>query len=463
MRTYVDVAAVRIQRWLGRSRTLAGRRHASAALAEATSAEVIDKLIADLPDVHRNTEAGDVDGVVNLEVPGPEHAEPAARACLAHLRARLPAVELSAVWGQGDDYLTAYAKAIKPRLRTRQVITDLPAVADFPPLATCDLCRADAAVLVRPQRDNPERTERVCADCRMRDEHPGGRRAGPEKRLREHLGEGKFADTFADLARLPVTCNARTEELSGTGNTQLATVYADGNAIGDLMDKAAQYGTTDKAGLVHQIDQANLDAVCEAVLDFVDTDRSPFLPLTPHIMAGDDLLVSLPAAAGWPFVTRYLRLYTAKLTALGADLHLKVPPSVSAGIVISHATDPFAETVTHAEHLLRTAKRAVRGSAASIAWLDLTADGPHPPPNRPVLTLDTLTGVLDQPLRRLAALPASQRSTLAGLAIASDRDARLTEQIRRLDLTEVTPFLNPDPALGGLGLTDALRLVRWYA
>lgn len=104
---YVDIAAVRIQRYLSRTPSLRGRRAASAALAEATSWERIEKSVAGRAE--RNTEAGKADGVVNLQLTAHDPArrealvDEVSTAVLRRLRRELPGAEFQAVWGSATD------------------------------------------------------------------------------------------------------------------------------------------------------------------------------------------------------------------------------------------------------------------------------------------------------------------------------------------------------------------------
>jgi hypothetical protein len=471
-RHFLDVSAVRIQSWLARSTTLAGRRGASAALAAATSTEAVSGILRPHAGAKINEDAGQVDGVIHVELDEPGLWQPVARSCLAHLRQRLPAVELTAVAGSGENYLAAYATEIKPNLRAQRVWRDVPALADFPPVMTCSRCRAGAAMQYgRPDPgEAPAASQpRICADCAIREDQAVARHAagGPEAKLTEALPvdpeEPMFARTFTELARVPLSIDDQRPARVASGTTHLATVYADGNAVGALMDfLATRPGAGQHRHLAATITNANLASLAAATFDLWASDSTWELPVTPHVAAGDDLLVSLPAAAGWEFAIRYAEEYSAALA--GAAPPGAPCPSVSAALVFAHATHPFAEVAVLAADVLKTAKRAVRGAEASLAWLDLTVDGRTLPPGRPVIPVRALTagGRLDSRLRELAALEASQLARLEALAAKQTADA-LARHVERLGLqAEVAPFLKPAGNAAGLGLADALTLARWY-
>ena len=94
-------------------------------------------------------------------------------------------------------------------------------------------------------------------------------------------------------------------------------------------------------------------------------------------------------------------------------------PSLSAGLVFHHASAPFADVVLKAGEQLRAAKRATRGEAPSVAFLDLTADGGSAPTSRIPLRIGDLAAEAAT-LRKIATVSRSHRETLLGL----DRLAR---------------------------------------
>jgi hypothetical protein len=153
------------------------------------------------------------------------------------------------------------------------------------------------------------------------------------------------------------------------------------------------------------------------------------------------VVVSVPAGDGWAFTRRLLAAFTERVTAVTASWPAEVQrtlPTVSAGLVFHHRSAPFIEQATQARRMLRDAKAHGRGLAATVAFLDATADGSGPPPGRVPLSAAELDGRADQ-LAAAAALPASTRATLLGLA-------RIAEQ--------------EDPAAGAAERTATIALAR---
>ncbi len=149
---YVDVAAARIQHYLGRTPRLKGQRGASARLSWATDArppnEQRDRHLAEqikALGAEPNPEAGQADGLVSMRLAASADARAAAEAVAGYLRELLPAADLTAVWGTGASYLEAYRDQMKPQ-RDDPPLTHVPALADFPALASCAECRAAPAV-----------------------------------------------------------------------------------------------------------------------------------------------------------------------------------------------------------------------------------------------------------------------------------------------------------------------------
>jgi hypothetical protein len=144
----------------------------------------------------------------------------------------------------------------------------------------------------------------------------------------------------------------------------------------------------------------------------------------PHVLGGDDVLVSVPASVAWPFVRTLLATFgtiamRSLSTANGGPLNPDV--SMSAGIVFHHNTHPFADVVTAAGRSLREAKRHFRGEEASIAFLDLTADGMRAPRNRAPLSLRDLDA-LEAAVSQVRDIPAAARSSILSLVRQGSRE-----------------------------------------
>lgn len=466
---YVDVACVQIQRYLARTPTLRGRRTASAVLAWATRLDPPDSgsgspaLLAAVDGLAvPNDQAGVADGVVHLVACNGVAPEKVAVAVLGHLRTALPGAVFQAVWGVGPSYLEAYEHQIRPRLAAGEVLTDLPAVAEFPPVSPCRFCRSAAAVTRLPadpfaeETDQPRREQDACADCQMRYGLGSSRRRGrtSEERLVAHTGLRR-PDELAELAALG---------LPGSGGNQLATVYADGNAIGDFFTALGNMPGADKTGVSRRLSQVTWDALAAAA-DAISRDGDSVLCAVPHVVGGDDLLVSVPADRGWRFTRVLLQHLDDGLAVLAADYGIDDPPSASAGIVFAAADYPFHLVVAAGEQVLRRAKNAVAGRRASIDFLDITEDG-HTAPAQGPIALSALTrhaADLDLLAAKLPAHARGRQQDLRRHGIDGHLQAQ-ADLVRTGHADLLAPFPGPD-APGGpdvIRAGQALRITRWW-
>lgn len=473
---FVDVAAVRIQTWLARSGArLRFRRGASFCLADLTAADHLKTLLPPGLPVAPNDEAGNLSGVASLRFPSTGLTEDQARAIALeaalsvarHIRSVFPALPLQALWGRGSSYVEAYAG----EMRRRPLLFDLPTlnqegVASRP----CGMCRTARAIhagvsFIKHGDDLVD----LCVDCCSRvksSDGTGQAVAGwlsanasgwlPEaqKRLHQDLsevtGEGSlFPNDFADLAEwIP--------KAEGDAATQLCTIFADGNRIGVLMKAVAEHlkeaGTVDPTAkdkrktIVAGITQATRRSVAAAAKEAADIARRTAgdlggvglnrVPALVHLADGDDVLMTVPAPAGWAAARSLGETFADQLggTVIEAGLPKELQDfSLSMGMVFHHSSHPFADVVVAAEELLSAAKKQVQGAKASIAFLDITADGEtsvgvregNPDQPRRAVTLEELDA-WDATLTAAAGVDASQRSNLVQLLRETTAEARET-------------------------------------
>ena len=399
MTIYLDVGAARIQTWLGRSATLRGRRGASSLLARHTRRDAVEAWLTDQPDlpgVEWNRDAGDVDGIVSLMVTTPatdDELAAAAGRVIAYLRPALPRVELRAAWASADSYVTAYPR-IEHLLADGAGLTAGVQPRTVPLAKSCEDCGIDGVV----HRGYPiamDEERDVCADCHARYTAAGRTTAtaaelvpGPELDLSgwlwdaapEHplmetvVGQADGDDDAAVIRTLfrtipddAATLARCTVGRDGRAGTHTALVFADGNRIGEFIERAIG-ADVDKSHIATWITAANQAAVVAASAAALAADKGlQQLPVAPHLIAGDDLLVSLPATMTWPFVRKYLSAFESRLLEQAErdgvpTAELGLLPSASAGIVFSHHSYPFADTVRLAGTALAAAKRRVRGA-----------------------------------------------------------------------------------------------------
>lgn len=453
MPTYIDIGAVRIQEWLARTPELRLRRGASAALSQVTGKDSIGpKLPAG---VTWNDEAGDVDGIVNLRTASTDQ-ELIGRVVadvIRSLRAELPALDWGAGTAQGGDYYSAYPQL--QRSREAGELSPPPAAgAELTFVRPCTACGLDPA-----SETDPKDGERICRDCAARAKAAGRATGAPRfepaaaRRLRTWLGAAdaaRFPEHFEDLARLD-------------GETHIATVYADGNALGKAFG-AAPSGT-EKSALAQAIIDATREGVVKAVQAIERPADGGTVPVVVHTIGGDDLLVSVPPNRAWLFTRVYLEVFASvmrtRMDAIFGQIKGDRPKPItaSAGVVHAHCKFPIGLQIEAAERAMRAAKFQSGPDTAAVAWLEVTADGHLADPHGP-WPLSVLSGRWEQLAALAEKVPASQRARLLRL-----EDKTFTEQLRRMDLAEVKALGSGWGAAGvdEKRVKEGLRIVRWWS
>lgn len=455
---YVDVAAVRIQSWLGRTADLRTRRGASAALAALTDPDQISDSVG-----QPNPSAGAISGVVSRMLALPESginddAEALAAAARVSVDVakgvwgHLPGVGIQASVGRGKSYLEAYS-GMSARAREQGRLLDVPALPlDFPLAKPCDVCRSSAAVDGCTVKEGKNERS-ACRDCATRADYAGRLRSPREplpvsqqtllNLLQVVTGDStmRLAQDFREVALGNV-------QVEGDARTQIATVFADGNAVGALMKGLATRRSVGKWAAVTLLDRATKAAICDAAnatLATAGEAQDPSLPIIAHIAGGDDVLVTVPASAAWAYV---MELEAAFATRVKERVTLQEPPesgagtlslhdllggapSLSCGVVFHHASHPIADVIEHAEALLKSAKRQWK-SVPAVAFLDLTAHG------QPTSAQAGRSMVQERCLS-LQELMASGPRLAALAGVSASQRATLHQLIRELEQPATTP------------------------
>ncbi|ASO21524.1 hypothetical protein FHR81_003166 [Actinoalloteichus hoggarensis] len=466
MPTYLDIAAVRIQRYLARTPTLRGRRAASAALVEMRS--VAADALVDSASARRNEEAGEIDGVISLTVDPPGKVDEVASVVLRALRSRLPGAEFHAISGTGEDYVTAYAREMRPGIVAGRGRADLPTAAEFPLAAPCRVCGVDPAVDSVDLGDDGVRE--VCADCAERHTRQAlAESRTAERRLARRLNLDAAPRGFEDLAAM------------GARQTRIAVIHADGNRVGRFfLDLAALPADRlpERQTVVRRLSEATFDALAAATMAIRDAGART-LPVIPHVLGGDDVLASVPADRAWRFVRVLLREFGERMNRLVKSLGLAgeiTAPTMTAAVLFARHDESFATIVASAEDALTRGKRAGAGRAAWVCFHDLTTEGRRDE-GRVVSLAALQTGQTH--LDALARAPRSLRENLAA-ALADGGAGAARAHSHRLGVTASLPFLPPappDPAPDGeppadaeptgpddrrVDLDTALRIARWW-
>lgn len=465
MTIYLDITMVRIQEYLDRSTKLWERRQGSHAIVAATNETAICDGLAGL---EPHGEAGDADGKLHLMVTDEAKVPPARLLddVYTRLRLALPQAQFEAWWQQADTYTQAAeaahasrASGVAPSDRAGWTAS-LPAVCELPIAKRCEACATAAAVDSRPDPDGQRRW--LCADCLMRQ---GGRLAPwrsegealPPVREQqliaevdgEHRTKLQLAKEFSELR--PRWEGDVVDDTPAGRAPHHATIHFDGNSLGAFFHAVPDPGI--RSTLSTAVTEAVWAALKRATVRCHDP-RDRNLLVQPHIIGGDDLLVTVWAPRAWSFARQFTLTFNEALAKAHKDHDLgdRVPvPTISGGIVIAPATFPFSQARTLAEGLLDNAKARHSGVSA-FGWIDVTHDGDRVPAGRRPVRVATLDE-LDTALMDLGALPKSTRSSLARAA----RAKRLPAETKRLGHEELAGRFSA----ATLSLPEALILTRW--
>lgn len=470
MKTYLDIGAVRVQSYIGRVKSLAARRGASALLSEATSLPKIEsycKVLANrCVEAKPNPGAGVADGVVNLELDEKSDCRSAAEIVIGELRKRLPAGEFEAAWGTASSYVEAKVNSIDPMRSRGDGVISLPPQFAWPAAQPCDECGLFPAV--KANRSGTGHQDAVCTDCCARLAHGERPTQGRLQELIPDLPEESRASTFDDLANLG----------SDSKRNHIALVFLDANRMGAFFAALATSSTnSSKDDLSRAMVTATHDALVAATKAVIraiagKTNSSPAaLPVLAHLVGGDDVLCSVPASFAWLFTRTYIGSFdedSEKAVGPHAQGLSCLAPTASAGMVISHSSFPFARCLDVAERNLRLAKRSQAGRKAAVAWQDVTrhgdgAAGPDP------LAFEDLTA-LEGSIMAIHGWPRSAQANLSALAgrlhgAHAGTQELLTELERTgrfAALERVTPAECPLPTWTAARWVQVLDAARWW-
>lgn len=491
MTVYLDIGAKRIQAYLARTPRLRGRRGASALLEH----EMLHDWTEDAWATHAqvNEEGKQTDGVLSLRFTDPHVDDRIVDDVVTETATLLQRLAPGAEWDVHIRQADSYREALRDGAAAERAGHDLlpGGVARYRPLPTapsevpvvrfCETCGLDSAVCTGPVDPGETNNDKaLCADCTRRFLEGGHRRdtrnwTADERRKRwqEKIAPGGLAaerDLRIDVAQLTgrATGTLRVardfSDLAALGSgdaNHLCTVFVDGNRFGDLF-AALKDADVSLRQLSTALNTAVRGALAVATAKVTREDDA-CLPVVPHLVGGDDLLASVTADRAWDFVVAFLDDYHRRTAALADEYQQHAgtrvsAPTASAGLVLAHATYPFANCLDLAETALRRAKSWHKALAPAVCWVDVTEDGPELPPARSAPRLSTLAEHRAE-IDGLCTIPPSGRAQLANAAQDSDDTAvpALAHRLGRVNL--IRPFLQSPPPMP---LIDALILGRWW-
>jgi Cas10/Cmr2, second palm domain len=358
--------------------TLAEVRGASALLKRLNVEETETVLRSQLPAIETVYANGGT-GQFHVEAPGPQPVEEALKA-LARVYREETGGEVRIVGGVAElagDYRRAVRQAYAQLHAVRDTQAGVPAAATFPFLMECRSASHLPVADDAPFAWGGERHLLSDACRRKRTESVGARRHGLWSEWMEHLRAGNHWPENAD--RLRPVGPEDIGDASGRRRGYVGLVYADGNAMGRLVQElesveACREFSAVVDGSIHQACFESLDEVCRAEVAAVRQAGRLRLPADILLLGGDDLLVLLPADRTLAFALSVCE----KFEQLSRDRIARLPSgdardffaarlpqgqgmTVSCGVAFAPAKYPFYLLFNLAEELLKNAKKG--GSA----------------------------------------------------------------------------------------------------
>jgi len=434
MTVYLEFHPDQVQKYLTRWSDLKGRRGASTMLRHATSDEVITPLIP--PGASINDSAPKVDGVVSLIVNDVDQAEAVEARILSHLRNQCPSATFHTAVAEVDShspeqYLAAWRNVIEPKVINGLSTVALPSPNELPTAKRCRLTGRDICIGARIV--SSQEPHLMGADAFARVRSADWRNSRHEESLSALELEDRLAlkvdfrkDQIADAEVRDFNALAALGPPDQKQN-HLATIFIDGNNIGELVE---DHTGGELVALSKRLADATWEAlavathkVCEITDQGPDGSRGQQLPVIPHIVGGDDVLVTVPAFTATAFTRSYLEVFAAAMA--GFQFADGSAVSASGGVVVHHAKFPFTQVAPIAADTLKAAKAANQGNEAALLLVETTREVVNDPHIDDVWPLTEF--VQPQLLDGIALLPKSTRAALEG-ALSDWRESRTRDK-----------------------------------
>lgn len=169
------------------------------------------------------------------------------------------------------------------------------------------------------------------------------------------------------IPKFPIDLKELTEAHGG----YMGFIYADGNDIGSLLEKAnspAHY-----KHIAEELHKGTKDAVFGAIFDVFGIEKlEKFdkLPFEIINIGGDDVTLIIAAPLAFEFSRRFLQRFENNMENLGKELELNEKITISLGMVICKKDYPVYYAEKIAESLLKDAKRkGKKENESSLSYL----------------------------------------------------------------------------------------------
>jgi len=236
----------------------------------------------------------------------------------------------------------------------------------------CRQKRDEAGKLYREAKGNLDRGVPVPKAHRLKNDRPGSVLATLAEKAEERFGG----------ARLLLPKDFENIGERSRPRNYFAFLYADGNRMGEtIRSMGEQFSKTNEeeakrayTAFSEIVDQATREAAVEAVLSEVEVseekarkgERAVLVPAEMVVAGGDDLILVVPAQSGLAVAARFVEEYEKRTRSLQekwkadgrlSQLLMEEPMTISAGVVLAHASYPASQLLELALELMKIAKR----------------------------------------------------------------------------------------------------------
>lgn len=277
----------------------------------------------------------------------------------------------------------AYREALNKLGRCEEALPFGSALYNLPVVRACISTGQPASEHRKRENDQDAQNDEWISQSAVHKQDAAGteRSPGPAQKYIEKT----FKSALKETEHLPEQCFARKldEELGGRkGESHIAIVHADGNGMGDRLNKVIDKENQEDDEFIHNLRAFSASttdlshkALTETLLhlkSFLSLDAldnpDDIFPLRPIVYGGDDLTFVCDGRVGLHLADFYLKAFSSRsIKVCGEDEAV----DACAGVAIVPTKFPFARAYDFADDLCRMAKAHRREQGKSKgSWLD---------------------------------------------------------------------------------------------
>ena len=272
-----------------------------------------------------------------------------------------------------DSLYEAYNKAMDKLNRCEEALPHGAELGCLPVVQTCSTTGLPAS---RRSKEENKREEWISQSAARKREQVGTVKE-PGK------AQKSITDEFESVLKENQRFAIELEKLGGgEGQSYMAVVHADGNGMGELLNKAVQGTNEDNDLFLHYIrsfsasvSQLSKNAFEKTMQYYQDVlpslkgikEHKNVFPIRPIVYGGDDLTYVCDGRVGLHLTAYYLQEFAKEPIKVGGeDRHV----DACAGIAIVHTKFPIAQAYHFADVLCGLAKSHRRDRDSDGSWLD---------------------------------------------------------------------------------------------